>query len=540
MVKGGVPLPLATRVLRLIINAIPSNRQQLSIKGDIDQMPVGGEWLHVALEADGMLLWSSDDIAGCFHVFSLPLAWRRWMILSKPIRLQQGTDHSLTGRGMRAGCVGNEHCSYALDGRRLIWLSLAVIPMGWISAVGVIQHLHRRIVTAGGLGAVGLDPRSEVVRDQPMPVTLHPSERWWWKIYVDNFDVAEIVSHEIIQHYVGTMCESQLVYRDVLKALGIPRAEDKGLCRSLVGITMGSSVDGQAGRAAPSLQKILDHLSLTAWLMSQPKVCRLWVQAAVGRWVFDFQHRRPCFSALDRVWAEIVRLDGWRPLSKQVGDEFLLCMSFVPLIYADMRAELSPTVFCTDASEYGAGACRSVGLTAVGLKEGAVEAQGYGSKASAGEADPDVAARALVLGLLRRADQRGTDVRVDLQVPFRAKAWPRSSISPLRWEWETVLSFPWSKFGAHINELELQALFSLVKWLSRSAFNIGLRFAILVDSLVVLGIIAKGRSSSLRLNRILRRINAHLLASGFFPFLGYVASKDNPADRPSRWHGERE
>ena len=77
--KRGTPIPLATRVLRLIVNAIPSNKQQTAIKGDIEKMPVGGEWIHIALETDEVVFWSSDDIQGCFHVFSLPSAWRRWI-----------------------------------------------------------------------------------------------------------------------------------------------------------------------------------------------------------------------------------------------------------------------------------------------------------------------------------------------------------------------------------------------------------------------------------------------------------------------------
>ena len=38
--KRGTPLPPATQVLRLIVNAIPSNKQQTAIKGDIEKMPV--------------------------------------------------------------------------------------------------------------------------------------------------------------------------------------------------------------------------------------------------------------------------------------------------------------------------------------------------------------------------------------------------------------------------------------------------------------------------------------------------------------------
>ena len=60
-------------------------RQQLSIKGDVEHMLVGGESLHVAMEAEEVVLWSSDDVAGCFHVFSLPHPRHRWMVQSKPM-----------------------------------------------------------------------------------------------------------------------------------------------------------------------------------------------------------------------------------------------------------------------------------------------------------------------------------------------------------------------------------------------------------------------------------------------------------------------
>ena len=189
---------------------------------------------------------------------------------------------------------------------------------------------------------------------------------------------------------------------------------------------MGSVIDGITGRAAPTLRKIPDHVSLTAWLLTQPHVCRLWPQAAAGRWVFDFQHRRPCFAALDHIWREIVHFHGWHPISITSADELLSCICLVPLIYTDMRAPLSTRVFCTDASEFGAGGCDTIGLTTAGVAAGrqeAVPAAYSGSRLTSTE----IAAKAFVLGLLRRADHRGTDVRIDLQQPFRPDAWPRTS-----------------------------------------------------------------------------------------------------------------
>ena len=84
--KSGTPVAPATRVLRLIINAIPTNGGQWPIHGDIQKMPTGGEWHHVAFQEGELPLWSSGDVKGCFHISKLPRAWQRWTALSKPIR----------------------------------------------------------------------------------------------------------------------------------------------------------------------------------------------------------------------------------------------------------------------------------------------------------------------------------------------------------------------------------------------------------------------------------------------------------------------
>ena len=230
---------------------------------------------------------------------------------------------------------------------------------------------------------------------------------------------------------------------------------------------------------------------------------------------FDFQHRRPCFAALDHIWKEIVHHHGWHPISTTSVDKLLSCICLVPLIYTDMRAPLSSRVFCTDASEFGAGGCETIGLTTAGMAAGREEAVSAAYYSSSRLISTEIAAKALVLGLLRRADHRRTDVRIDLQQPFRPDAWPRTPICPRKWRWQVILEFPWKRPGAYINELELRALFTLLRSLARSIGNIGMRFGVLVDSLVVLGIAAKGRSCSHLLNSVLRRLNAHVLASGF-------------------------
>ena len=177
----------------------------------------------------------------------------------------------------------------------------------------------------------------------------------------------------------------------------------------------------------------------------------------------------------------------------------------VPLIYTDMRAQFSSRVFCTDASEFGGGACETISLTTAGVAAGREEAVRAGSSSS-GEISAEIATNALVLA---PQASRPQGVRFEFSV---------------------------ERLGAHTNELELRALFTMLRGLARSSGNIGMRFAVLVDSLVVLGIAPKGRSCSRRLNSTIRRLNAHVLAYGFYVFFAYVASDANPADEASRCH----
>ena len=67
-------------------------------------------------------------------------------------------------------CGGDAHRDCPPNVRsRPVWLALAVIPMGWVSAVGVVQHLRRRMMTAGALGRHGFDPAAETVAGRAVP-----------------------------------------------------------------------------------------------------------------------------------------------------------------------------------------------------------------------------------------------------------------------------------------------------------------------------------------------------------------------------------
>ena len=115
----------------------------------------------------------------------------------------------------------------------------------------------------------------------------------------------------------------------------------------------------------------------------------------------------------------------------------------------------------------------------------------------------------------------------------------RSSVPAKLWRWKAITGWQWKNRDEHINVLELRAVMTTLKWRIEQLEQTGLRCVHLVDSLVCLHSLSRGRSSSKKLRRTIMRVNSFLLASGLQPLWGYVDTKQNPADRPSRWAHSR-
>ena len=94
-------------------------------------------------------------------------------------------------------------------------------------------------------------------------------------------------------------------------------------------------------------------------------------------------------------------------------------------------------------------------------------------------------------------------------------------------------TFQYRSKGEPINRGELRAVRTAVRRLLRSG-HFSVRQIIGVDSSVVEGVLAKGRSSSHELNLLLRSMAADMLVGDIHLGILPLASKDNPADEPSR------
>lgn len=76
------------------------------------------------LEEDEMLYLDSEDLQSAFNLFSVPDQWLGYFAYSKKV----------------------DGKAFGLPERKLVRPALSVIPMGWHSAVGVVQEAVRYLV----------------------------------------------------------------------------------------------------------------------------------------------------------------------------------------------------------------------------------------------------------------------------------------------------------------------------------------------------------------------------------------------------------
>ena len=141
--------------------------------------------------------------------------------------------------------------------------------------------------------------------------------------------------------------------------------------------------------------------------------------------------------------------------------------------------------------------------------------------------------------LARNGAFRCGEIRVDLGMAYAVGEICRQSINPSHWTWKVLLSYKWKQGGQHINTLEVTAVLDLLRKLGRDAKYHGHKLIILVDNQVAISCITKGRSSARGLQGPLRRLSAVCLVGHFRLCLGWIKSKWNPADGPSRWAVKR-
>ena len=302
-------------------------------------------WQHFHDVYRTSMFLSGEDLTSAFYLFRLPAAWSEYMVLDMPV----------------------PRASLGLPGEGTTYVGLTVLPMGWHSAVGLMQSAHRQIALRSvSLGGAGLNPLAEISKTATFP---DMDDQPAWSIYLDDTTIIEQVEKAVAAELEGKIPEEQQRLRAAYEWLGIPRNTTKALERQKEAERLGALIDGETGVLRTTSKRNLDLMGLGSWIRSLMSCPRKALQVYAGKAVHILQFRRCLFSVMDVIFTEISKGGETVRVTKGLADEMLLLEGLLPLAQTNLKAKINPVVTCSDACESGGGSCFSSRLSRVGLEE---------------------------------------------------------------------------------------------------------------------------------------------------------------------------
>lgn len=188
----------------------------------------------------------------------------------------------------------------------------------------------------------------------------------FWNLYIDDLTVMEMIQDKCLEGGC-TKSSLQQAMQEVYEGRNVPFSGEKSETRLEVSEKLGALVDGRRGVLTVTTKKQLEFVSLTLFLMGQPRFITKSAQILLGKFVHMMQFRRQVFSGITCTWDRLKFHPG-DPMRPGEVAEWMRMMMLLPLLKVNLRARVSETTTASDASEYGGGLCASRGLTTLGQK----------------------------------------------------------------------------------------------------------------------------------------------------------------------------
>ena len=224
-----------THCQRFISILCPINACTTPLTGAQDTLPFIGTLTALQLDEEDVMYLESEDLQSAFNLFSMPDQWLPFFAYSKK------TDAS----------------AFGLPAGSQVRPALCVVPMGWHSAVGLVQEAVRCLVFEKSEV-----PRvTSVEKGRPLPDTRSKAI-----VYLDNFDEIHVVKKlsEELRTGEAEMADNHRRFVEVCDQEGLPRNLGKQLIHAFAGGLQGGLLDGENGvlRIAPDKLQNFFRVSL--------------------------------------------------------------------------------------------------------------------------------------------------------------------------------------------------------------------------------------------------------------------------------------
>ena len=345
-------LPCGKEIQRLIMNLVPSNSVLKQAQGAVGELPAITQYLSTILEGNEEIEFFQSDMSSAFYLFSLPAVWSPYMSFSLAY------DGALVG----------------LEPNNIYHLACAVIPMGWGSAVSIMQEIADRLTTIGRL------PQTHKVRKGiPLPSWLvevldvsKKGEQAWYHVYLDNFCAMQKVSKgEVAEEADGLHRNLE----DAWEQVGVLSSAKKRVSHAEEAQELGAFVQGKTGYMGASEERLAKLVQTTLVVIRRKRLRKKWVQVVAGRWVHVLSFRRPGMVLLDWVWKFVAGKGELKKAEAWTRSELLGCCCACMLLHTDLRASVSGTTTASDASMGGGAVGASTKLEECGQEFASMDRQ---------------------------------------------------------------------------------------------------------------------------------------------------------------------
>ena len=309
---------------RFISIFCPLNSVSRKITGDEDTLPYVGQVNLLFVPEEAEVVIDSEDMASAFNLFEMPTGWRGLFCYEKQVPA-----HFL-----------------GLEGDAPTYVSLRTVPMGWISAVGIVQAAIRHLA----FEEAGLPLEAEVQKWKELPA----GDRLL--LYLDSVDQLRIVSKPLAKLCAGENSEEHTRFKEACIRKGLPTNAAKSLAGSLKGSLQGGELRSEDGVFMLQETKMKWDIGMAAYLLSQANWNPREVASTIGRLVFAAAFRRPLLAVMDELFQFVRHWKEGKPTASQV-DELVSMMALLPLAFTNVRACVYGKLSATDASPTGAGSC---------------------------------------------------------------------------------------------------------------------------------------------------------------------------------------
>ena len=297
-------------------------------------------WGQMVVLEDEVVMSYGEDQRHCFHIYKPGPKWRGWFVLSKKAAGWAFNDGKLEGAYPR----------------------IKTAPMGWSNAVDFVQSGLEMMGSQAGMTI------SHAVRmGDSLPALPLDTPRTYFSWYVDNWDSFKIIAKSEVAEYEGKPSDEQLKLLQVFQVWDVGRDPKKSAEGTLTWSSLGAEVDGKRGLVGSNTKFRRGVLGSTINLLRSEKIRpdSQELQALVSKHMHTVQFCRPLACTFDHLYREVANPGGGGNLSELGRDELILLSCLLPQHWLNQHRKPSGTVFATDASEEGGGACHAKALDSV-------------------------------------------------------------------------------------------------------------------------------------------------------------------------------